>query len=319
MAESARLAERSEKLEASVRALEQNLAAVSLRESQLSAIYRLDRELENEVAGLPAVLDIGVIAAHTQRALAEATLHMHPFPHLVVDHVWPEPFYDALLKGIPPAELFADRPVNKRRLVVPFEWSHQYGARVWNFLVQEVLDRVVAPVLVQKFKQPLGEWLLANWPLPADAPTEHVKFQSTDGRILLRHRGYLIPPHRDPKWGLITCLMYLAKPGDSEAWGTQLYSVDEDVEAPSVAAYWIKPERCRLEKDVPFRRNSMLIFLNSGGAHGARIPMDAEPADLERYMYQFRVGPTASSIRELMRLLPEERQALWAGKVTDYN
>lgn len=320
LAESARLAERSERLESSVRGLEQSLASVALRESQLSAIYRLDRQLENDVAGLPAVLDVGAIAAHTQRVLTEATLHLHPFPHLVVDNVWPEPFYDALLKGVPPPELFADRPLNKRRLVVPFEWSHQYGARVWNFLVQEVLDRVVAPVLVQKFKQPLGEWLLANWPLPSDAPTEHVKFQSTDGRILLRHRGYVIPPHRDPKWGLITCLMYLAKPGDSEAWGTQLYSVEDDVEAPSVAAYWIKAERCRLEKDVPFRRNSMLIFLNSAGAHGARIPMEAEPADLERYMYQFRVGPTASSIRELMRMLPEERQGLWAGKViSDYN
>ena len=320
LAESARLAERSERLESSVRTLEQSLAGVALRESQLAAIYRLDRELEHEVVGLPAVLDVEAIAAHTERVIADAPLHLHPFPHIVVDNVWPEPFYDALLKGIPPPELFADRPLNKRRLVVPFEWSHQYGARVWNFLVQEVLDRVIAPVLVRKFKEPLGEWLLANWPLPTAAPTESVRFQSTDGRILLRHRGYLIPPHRDPKWGLITCLMYLARPGDSEAWGTQLYSVEDDVEAPSVAAYWIKAERCRLEKDVPFRRNSMLIFLNSGGAHGARIPSDAEPADLERYMYQFRVGPTASSIRELMRMLPEERQGLWAGKViTDYN
>jgi hypothetical protein len=319
LSESARLAERSEKLETTVRALEQSLAGVALREAQLAAVYRLDRELENEVAGLPAVLDLGTITRHTQRALTEAPLQLHPFPHIVVDNVWPEAFYDALLKGIPPPELFADRPINKRRMVVPFPWAHQYGARVWNFLVQEVLDAVVAPVLVQKFKQPLGEWLLANWPLPPDAPTDHVKFQSTDGRILLRHRGYLIPPHRDPKWGLITCLMYLARPGDSEAWGTQLYSVDGDVEAPSVAAYWIKAERCRFEKDVPFRRNSMLIFLNSAGAHGARIPADAEPEDLERYMYQFRIGPTASSIRELMRMLPGERQSLWAGKVTDYN
>ena len=41
--------------------------------------------------------------------------------------------------------------------------------------------------------------------------------------------------------------------------------------------------------------------------------MEAEPADLERYMYQFRVGPTASSIRELMRMLPEERQGIVGG------
>ena len=319
LAEAARQAERAERLEARVKSLEESLSTVSLREAQLAAIYRADRDLAGDVATLPAVLDLPAIAAHTRRALERATLHADPFPHMIVDDVWPEPFYEALLKGLPPPELFADRPINKRRMVVPFEWAPQYGTHVWNFLVQHVLDSVIAPVLVEKFKQPLGEWLLANWPLPPDAPTDRVRFQSTDGRILLRHRGYLIPPHRDPKWGLITCLLYLARPGDSESWGTQLYSVESDTEAPSVAAYWIKGDRCVLQKDVPFRRNSMLIFLNSHGAHGATIPADAEPADLERYMYQFRIGPTAGSIRELMSLLPEERKPLWAGKVVEYN
>ena len=319
LTEAARQAARAEELEARVKTLEQSLASVSLREAQLAAVYRTDREMADELAALPDVLDHARIAAHTRRALESATLHLEPFPHMVVDDVWPAAFYEALVKGLPPPELFADRPINKRRMVVPFDWAPQYGTRVWDFLVQQVLDSVIAPALVDKFKQPLGEWLLANWPLPEDSPTDHVRFQSTDGRILLRHRGYLIPPHRDPKWGLITCLLYLARPGDSESWGTQLYSVESDTEAPSVAAYWIKGDRCRLEKDVPFRRNSMLIFLNSHGAHGAAIPADAEPADLERYMYQFRIGPTASSIRELMRLLPEERKPLWAGKVMEYN
>jgi len=318
LADAARQAERAEKLEARVKDLEESLSTVSLREAQLAAIYRADREMAGDMATLPAVLDLPGIAAHTRRALERATLYSDPFPHMVVDDVWPESFYEALLKGLPPPELFADRPINKRRMVVPFEWAPQYGTRVWNFLVQRVLDSVIAPVLVEKFKQPLGEWLLSNWPLPPDAPTDRVRFQSTDGRILLRHRGYVIPPHRDPKWGLITCLLYLARPGDSESWGTQLYSVESDTEAPSVAAYWIKG-RCVLQKDVPFRRNSMLIFLNSHGAHGATIPADAQPADLERYMYQFRIGPTAGSIRELMSLLPEERKPLWAGKVVEYN
>ena len=85
--------------------------------------------------------------------------------------------------------------------------------------------------------------------------------------------------------------LYLARPGDSESWGTQLYSVESDTEAPSVAAYWIKADRCVLQKDVPFRRNSMLIFLNSHGAHGATIPVEAEPADLERYMSSPELGP----------------------------
>jgi hypothetical protein len=334
--ESARLAELSRRLEAELRALKEgieqrdarhaaevgllneSLKGVELREAQLAAIYRADRALAADVEALPAVLDLDAIAAHTRSAIESAPLHLEPFPHLVVENVWPEAFYEALIKGLPPAELFADRPINKRRLAVPFDWAPIYSSRVWDFLVNRVLDRVVAPMVVKRFREPLGAWLLANWPLPAEAPTEAVRFHSTDGRILLRHRGYNIPPHRDPKWSFITCLAYLVRPGDSERWGTQLYSVQDDIEAPSVAAYWIKAERCRLEKDVPFRRNSMLIFLNSHGAHGASIPEDAEPADLERYMYQFRVGPSPDAIRALMRLLPEERRSLWAGKVADY-
>jgi hypothetical protein len=58
--------------------------------------------------------------------------------------------------------------------------------------------------------------------------------------------------------------------------------------------------------------------MNSQGAHGASIPADAEPADLERYIYQFRIGPTADSIRKLQALLPEDRREMWSGKVADY-
>lgn len=317
--ESSRLAERAQKLEADVKSLQQSLQDVALREAQLAAIYKRDRELADAVGELASVLDIQAIAAHVRSAMLAAPLHLDPFPHMVVDQVWPEPFYKALLTGLPPYELFADRPRNKQRLVVPFDWAPIYSSRVWDFLIEDVLDPIVTPIVVEKFRKPLGDWLLENWPLPVEDPVSQVHFHSTDGRILLRGRGYLIPPHRDPKWGLVTCLLYLARPGDSENWGTQLYSVESDVEAPSVAAYWIKADRCQLQKDVPFRRNSMLLFLNSHGAHGAHIPPDAEPAQLQRYMYQFRVGPNQASIRELMRMLPPERQSFWAGKVTDYN
>ena len=144
-----------------------------------------------------------------------------------------------------------------------------------------------------------------------------MELHGSSGRIMLRRRGYNIPPHRDPKWGFITCLIYLPRSGDLETWGTSLYTVDGDEEARGALPHWIDGSQCRLVAEVPFRRNSALIFLNSTGAHGATIPDDAEPADLERYAYQFRVGPTRDAITELMKMLPEERRPVWAGKVTD--
>ena len=82
--------------------------------------------------------------------------------------------------------------------------------------------------------------------------------------------------------------------------------MDGDHDAVGVAPHWIDPEQCRLVVDVPYRPNTMLVMLNSGGAHGANIPGDAEPADLCRYIYQFRIGPSTPTIRWLTGLLSEQ-------------
>jgi hypothetical protein len=168
--------------------------------------------------------------------------------------------------------------------------------------------------LVSKFRGPLAEWIAANWPaLGSDPLGPPVELQTGEGRIMLRRRGDVIRPHRDPKWGFLTVIMYLARKGDSAEWGTQLYSVEGDSTARGAAPHWIDPAHCRKEVDVPFHGNTALAFLNSWGAHGAGIPADAQPSDLERYIYQFRIGPTAQSVRALCDVLSSDEQAAWAG------
>lgn len=305
-------------LEAEARSLKDAVADARRREARLTAIYRRDVEEQPLLPLLDRVLCADAIAAHVERVVTSAVLESDPFPHVVLENLFPQPFYDAVVRGIPPVELF-DGTDNKQRIVVPFEMAPAFSRRVWSFLLHEVVDGALGDALLRKLREPLTEWVTETWPELRGQPIESVvRMQSTDGRILLRRRGYLIPPHRDPKWGFITCLLYLARPGDSQSWGTQLYSVDEDREAASVAPHWIRAEQCRLVKDVPFRANTALVFLNSRGAHGAQIPASAEPPALERYIYQFRIGPTADSIRRLVALLPAERRERWSGKVSDY-
>jgi len=57
----------------------------------------------------------------------------------------------------------------------------------------------------------------------------------------------------------------------------------------------------------------MLVFLNSTGAHGASIPADAKPATLERYLYQFRLGPTNQAMADLVKCMPDDKRASWEG------
>jgi hypothetical protein len=131
---------------------------------------------------------------------------------------------------------------------------------------------------------------------------------------MLRTNGYRIRPHRDQKLGIITVLMYFARPGDSEEWGTQLLAVDGDEEARTTGPHWIADEsRCRMVKEVGFRRNRALIFMNTTGAHAAEIPADAVPAGLQRYAYQFRIGPERRTMDRLIAGLSPERQKMWQG------
>jgi len=317
--EQARLATRVDEMHARLREVAEKVDLLTLRESQLRAVAAADAFFEEEMPRLPVVCDEPRIFAHIRDAVERARVKTDPLPYLVVPNVFPPDFYAALVRAIPPFELFADRPHNKRQLTVPFTYGPAYSRALWTFLVDVVLEGAFQPAIIEKLRQPLGEWIAQEWPpLAADPLGPPMELHSTDGRILLRGRGYRIAPHRDPKWGFITVLLYLARAHESEQWGTQLYSVDEDEAANSIAPHWIDPARCRLQADVPFRRNTALVFLNSRGAHGAYIPEDAEPPDLQRYIYQYRIGPTKAAIAALVAMLPQEQRSVWEGKMVDY-
>lgn len=298
-----------------VRTLDQKLGEIAVRERQLRAIARADVELEVKERELDAILQPSAVTAHITSAVAAATLHRDPFPYAVVDNLLPRGLYDALIRGLPPSDLFADRPINKQQLRVPLDVAPRYSRRVWTFMADVVAPEAITPAIAEKFEAHATAWLKLNFPASGDDPLGGNPLTCSDGRILLRRPGYYIPPHRDPKWGFITCLMYLARPGDHERWGTELYRVEGDEEARGAQPHWIDESRCHLVEHVAFCPNRALIFLNSTGAHSARIPPDAQPADLERYAYQFRVGAGGRTIQRLLADLPPERRPFWEGKV----
>src|SRR5688572_1966999 len=107
-----------------------------------------------------------------------------------------------------------------------------------------------------------------------------------------------------------TGLVYFARPGDSAQYGTDLYRVANDLQAPTMKTFY--PESCgasaELARSVPFVGNAALIFMNAPGmAHGASIPRDATQAT--RYAYQFYVGPPKDEYGRLIRRISPAQQA----------
>jgi hypothetical protein len=305
------LARRLEGLEALLR----ETAESARRADRIALVEVLDRRQRARVADLPRLLDAAGVARHVRAAIDAAPLLTTPYEHMVVEDVLPRETYDLLLEAIPPEVYFDGADRIKRNLRFPMEVGPALSADAWGFFDAVIARQVIRPAVLERFRGPLDRHFDSMFG-PAFRERAHALPQAVSGgRLMLRRAGYHLGPHRDPKHSMLTCLLYLARPGDSETFGTQIFSVADDGDAGYKQTYYPEQDgkRCELVKVVPFKANSMLVFLNSRGAHGATIPADA-PASLERYSYQFYVAPEKDALASLVKSLPPERRARWISK-----
>jgi hypothetical protein len=286
--------------------------ALRIQTDQLMTIQRVDWEKRFEIERLDSMLDADTVRRHVTAAIDAAPLELDPFPHIVVNGWLPDSTYGRVIDAMPPAVFFANN--RDEHWSVPSAVAPVYSRLVWAFVANRIVGDMLYDALNGKFAGVVRDYVGSFCPSLCD--DVDLKLHPSDGRIMLRRPGYNLLPHRDPRWGFITGIAYLAREDDSEAHGTQLYRVREDHAAPSSRVYYVEQPRCELVKDVPFRANSLLVFLNSEGAHGASIPKDVSP-DLERYIYQFRLGPTVKEINRLLQLMPPDKAAMWANAKTD--
>jgi len=283
--------------------------------AQVKLAAVLNRDQSHAVARAVELLDATRIGEHIRAAVESAAMVLEPYEYMVVDRLLPQDVYDLLLEAIPPEPFFDDHDPIKRNLRFPMEFGPTLSAMVWGFFDEVVTDQLVRPAVAARFRGPLDRHYDAMFGAALRGRADAMPLGVHSGRLMLRRPGYHLEPHRDPKRSLLTCLVYFARPGDDEAFGTQIFSVADDQEADYKQTYY--PEQaghaCRLVKVVPFRSNSMLVFLNSRGAHGASIPADA-PESVARYSYQFYIGAEECALRGLIRELPDDRRRLWQNK-----
>jgi hypothetical protein len=270
---------------------------------------------EHSLQDVPRLLDIPTMSAHLRRRLAATPIQMGPMPHVVVVDILPPATYQLLLEAIPPIEHFsADDRVKQNWEVTDEYTGSDFCREVWGSVDRDWMGGCVLPEVMQAFRDPLFEHYRQ---LFGDelAPQAMAEQTARRGRVMLRRPGYRLKPHRDPMTATMTVLLYLARPGDDSAFGTQLYRVKEDRVPDRSKTYYPPPELCEQVVDVPFRPNTALLFINStGGAHGAGIPKTAPP-DLQRYSYQAYIGLPLGRLADVLNQLTGDARARWAPKL----
>ena len=242
------------------------------------------------------------VGAHVTRAIAGAPLQTDPSAHMVVNGLVPPDTYDAILEGIPPAIFFSQRDNKKQNLrleqlsIAP-EWTLQ----TLEFIERVLIPTMMVPALLQRFEPHIRDFYLREYGPERGPQLAAIPHEATSGRLMLRRPGYHLDPHLDPKRVVFTCLLYFARPGDSESFGTTFYRMSGTPNIDRTTTFYPQAQgiTCDLVKMVPFKPNSAVAFLNWGGAHGADIPNTA-PADTERYSYQFYVSPDRAALAAIV-------------------
>ena len=299
-----RLADTASEL-ASLRAAHRALAIDAWRSSRATLLD-----------GLDARLSFDRIAAHACSAVAGAPIHTDPTAHIVVDRILPPDVYELLSRAIPPAELFPERdPVKQDWEMDAVDQAPELTKRVWSFFDERVIGEILAPAIFSRFRtEVIAHYAQSGGAAFGDAAAA-IPHRPTAGRIQLRRPGYHLRPHLDPKRVVITGLLYLARDGDAEDYGTQLFRVNGSFTASGMKTSF--PEEagfeCELARTVPFRANSLLAFVNSSAAHGATLPPDAGLA--QQYTFQFYIKPDDGKLKTLLRDLPDDVRATWKGLI----
>ena len=260
-------------------------------------------------------LAIEPIRTHILRAVEDASVSTEPTTHTVIENIFPKDFYELVNAAIPPAELFPSRDPVKQdfHLDEHLEGAPLLTRRVWRFFDEDVVAGILAPALHHRFHAAVIDHYAETAGGDFGTRAAAIPHRGFAGRLHLRRPGYHLKPHLDPKRVVITGLVYFARPGDSEAYGTQLFRVG----SRSRRARW--GSSIRKMKDCPWNwrarwrsvANTLFAFVNSKAAHGATLPADAPLR--ERYAHQFYVKPRDGDLKKLLLELPPDVRRNWAG------
>ena len=235
--------------------MEQSLRALSRKATRLEAALRFNAEHRERRYG-SHVFDDACVATHVAVAIDRAPLDTDPMAHLVVDGLLPRETYDALVDAIPPAELFSDKDDRKQNFKLhAADAAPEWTVTALSFMEDVIIPRMIVPGLLQKFDAHVRATYEKKYGATLGAQVAALPHIATAGRLMLRRPGYHLEPHLDPDRVVVTCLIYFARPGDDESFGTSFYRIDGDPVINRRNTFFPRNEgyNCDLVKTAPFR------------------------------------------------------------------
>ena len=249
---------------------------------QLVALRNEEQHYASRIEALERTLDVGRVDWHMRGVVERAEVVGYPIPYLWIPELLPDDVYQAVLDAVPVAVFIDDHPAGRRELPVPPRMAPTHAVVTWAFLT-EVAHRPLSDLLLARFQPFLAAHVATRFPELPPFGEWGVEITLSEDRIVRRGLGDSSRVTDDRPWTLLSGILCLARPSDTDGCGGRLGS-----------------------KVFPCRPNSALVFLGSASSYEyGSISPDAG-ADQERYSYEFDIGPTREGRRRLTAMLERE-------------
>ena len=212
-------------------------------------------------------------AAHLASAIAAAPLRSEPSPHVYIDGLFSDAFYDRLERAFPTAPdafqrwnhggdptIFFGNYDRRHEINFPHDLKRlTEDQRVfWSGLSDFLCGPAFARIVIERFRPFLRE----RFGDDLDDPSFFER--KMRGAVMLdKHDpGYYLGPHTDRYEKIVTCVFFMAERPGLDHLGTALYRpLEEGFTCRGIVHH--DPKKFAVDEVMPFRPNSAFIFARS--------------------------------------------------------
>jgi hypothetical protein len=258
------------------------------------------------------------------RKLDEVRPELDPFPYVVVEDILPEEVCDALIREMPPIEVLTHGvpPGSNQRF--NFSYADALANSNISALWREVLAAGISQGLLDRILGLFGPAIRANYPDFEErfAPVAELKAVARSKKKLRRRDAVgmdaqialntpalsggtsVRPPHLDRTDKLFVGLLYLRLPEDDSTGADLELLTPLDAQPVYGAQRMLARDRVRLVRTIRYRRNTLVLFLNTPHSLHGVTPRQATRHP--RYFINL-VGEMAEPLFEVETMVPAEQ------------
>ena len=196
---------------------------------------------------------------HFASRLQSAKVELDPFPHYVLEQVFPDDYYRELLRNLPASEVYENLYE-----VTDLKLDH-FRHRDQRDMDPGWTDRLQLPPEQKRFWISFNQWFLSEElarMVMKSFGRESWPELSVESQFIRHRTGYFLGPHSDLYTKLVVLLLYLAPDDTAEHLGTSLYRPRQAGFSCPASKHYPFTDFIRV-KTAPYRPNSLLAFVRS--------------------------------------------------------